>query len=78
MSAGPGSYMTEDYNTISRREKPMSQSFMMRSTFGNSDRFTDQLKQKNFRIGPKMVGPGPSSYNKEAAFVKKSFNLRFL
>lgn len=49
-----------------------------RATFGGADRFYDDNQQKNFRIGPKVMGPGPTHYQSDNNFVKKSFNLRFL
>ena len=50
------------------------------TSFGAQERFSDPQEQKNFRIGPKNVGPTSTTYHTfNSGFVqKKSFNLRFL
>ena len=50
------------------------------TSFGRVERFGDPTTQKNFRIGPKQLGPNPTTYHTyQGGFVqKKSYNLRFL
>eukprot|EP00347_Sterkiella_histriomuscorum_P018631 403344779 len=76
---GHGACMsTQDSHNISKSTDRQTFYNKNRASFGMADRFSDQQKQKNFRIGPKIMGPGPTSYTQDNGFNKKSFNLRFL
>jgi hypothetical protein len=62
---GPGSYTDDLYSTgAGNYSGPKSRSLITSKTtsFGGDNRFKDESKQKNFRIGPKTMGPGPTSY----------------